>query len=36
MRRGGDHVRLSFSMVDESQIDEGVERLASLIGRLGP
>ena len=29
--RGGDSVRLSFSMVDESQIDEGVERLASLL-----
>ena len=29
--RGTDSVRLSFSMVDESQIDEGVERLASLI-----
>jgi 2-aminoadipate transaminase len=29
--RGGDNVRLSFSMVDESQIDEGVERLAALV-----
>ena len=29
--RGGDNVRLSFSMVDEAQIDEGVERLASLV-----
>jgi 2-aminoadipate transaminase len=29
--RGNDSVRLSFSMVDESQIDEGVERLASLV-----
>jgi 2-aminoadipate transaminase len=29
--RGSDSVRLSFSMVDESQIDEGVERLASII-----
>ena len=29
--RGSDSVRLSFSMVDESQIDEGVERLASLM-----
>jgi 2-aminoadipate transaminase len=29
--RGGDNVRLSFSMVDESRIDEGVERLASLV-----
>ena len=31
--RGGDSVRLSFSMVDESQIDEGIERLASLVAR---
>jgi 2-aminoadipate transaminase len=31
--RGGDSVRLSFSMVDESQIDEGIERLASLVSR---
>ena len=31
--RGDDSVRLSFSMVDESQIDEGVERLASLVAR---
>ena len=23
--------RLSFSMVDETQIDEGIERLASLV-----
>jgi 2-aminoadipate transaminase len=30
--RGVDSVRLSFSMVDESQIDEGIERLASLVG----
>ena len=29
--RGGENVRLSFSMVDESLIDEGVERLASLL-----
>jgi 2-aminoadipate transaminase len=29
--RGGENVRLSFSMVDESLIDEGVERLASLV-----
>ncbi|HEX7311835.1 MAG TPA: PLP-dependent aminotransferase family protein [Gaiellaceae bacterium] len=29
--RGGDSVRLSFSMVDESQIDDGIERLASLV-----
>jgi 2-aminoadipate transaminase len=29
--RGGDNVRLSFSEVDESLIDEGVERLAALV-----
>jgi 2-aminoadipate transaminase len=29
--RGGDNVRLSFSMVDEAQIDDGVERLAALV-----
>ena len=29
--RGGEDVRLSFSMVDESLIDEGVERLAGLL-----
>jgi 2-aminoadipate transaminase len=29
--RGRDNVRLSFSMVDEAQIDEGIERLASLL-----
>jgi 2-aminoadipate transaminase len=29
--RGADNVRLSFSMVDEASIDEGVERLASLL-----
>jgi 2-aminoadipate transaminase len=29
--RGTDSIRLSFSMVDESQIDEGVARLAALI-----
>jgi 2-aminoadipate transaminase len=29
--RGGDNVRLSFSMVDETLIDEGVGRLASLL-----
>src|SRR6266540_3024355 len=29
--RGGDSVRLSFSQVDESSIDEGIERLASLV-----
>jgi len=31
--RGGENVRLSFSMVDESLIDEGIERLASLVSR---
>ena len=29
--RGGGNVRLSFSMVDASLIDEGIERLASLV-----
>jgi 2-aminoadipate transaminase len=29
--RGSDNVRLSFSMVDEAQIDEGIERLAALV-----
>ena len=29
--RGGDNVRLSFSMVDETLIDAGIERLASLL-----
>jgi 2-aminoadipate transaminase len=29
--RGGDNVRLSFSLVDETLIDDGVERLASLL-----
>jgi 2-aminoadipate transaminase len=29
--RGGDKVRLSFSMVDEASIDEGIERLAALV-----
>jgi 2-aminoadipate transaminase len=29
--RGGDAVRLSFSMVDEEQIDDGIERLAALL-----
>jgi 2-aminoadipate transaminase len=29
--RGGENVRLSFSQVDESLIDEGVDRLASLL-----
>jgi 2-aminoadipate transaminase len=31
--RGGDNVRLSFSLVDESQIDSGIATLAKLIGR---
>ena len=29
--RGGGSVRLSFSMVDESQIEEGIERLGALL-----
>jgi 2-aminoadipate transaminase len=29
--RGNDNVRLSFSMVDETLIDDGVERLAALL-----
>jgi 2-aminoadipate transaminase len=29
--RGADTVRLSFSLVDEAQIDEGIERLATLM-----
>jgi 2-aminoadipate transaminase len=29
--RGGDSIRLSFSLVPEAQIDEGIERLASLV-----
>jgi 2-aminoadipate transaminase len=29
--RGGDNVRLSFSLVDEALIDEGIERLAALL-----
>ncbi len=29
--RGGDTVRLSFSLVDEGQIDDGIERLGSLL-----
>jgi 2-aminoadipate transaminase len=29
--RGRDTVRLSFSLVEEAQIDEGIERLASLV-----
>ena len=33
--RGADKVRLSFSMVDEAQIDEGIELLASLVRNGG-
>jgi 2-aminoadipate transaminase len=29
--RGADSVRLSFSLVDESQVDEGIARLAALL-----
>jgi 2-aminoadipate transaminase len=29
--RGRDNVRISFSLVDEAQIDEGVDRLAALL-----
>jgi DNA-binding transcriptional MocR family regulator len=29
--RGGDNVRLSFSLVDESAIDAGIARLAELL-----
>jgi 2-aminoadipate transaminase len=29
--RGGNNVRLSFSLVGEAEIDEGIERLASLV-----
>jgi 2-aminoadipate transaminase len=29
--RGSDNVRLSFSLVDEAKIDDGIERLASLV-----
>ena len=29
--RGVDRVRLSFSMVDEARIDEGIERVAALL-----
>jgi 2-aminoadipate transaminase len=29
--RGGDNVRLSFSMVAENQIDDGIARLAALV-----
>jgi 2-aminoadipate transaminase len=31
--RGAENVRLSFSLVDEALIDEGIERLASLVAR---
>ena len=29
--RGGDALRLSFSLVDEEKIDEGIARLGSLL-----
>jgi DNA-binding transcriptional MocR family regulator len=29
--RGGNTVRLSFSLVDEARIEDGIERLASLL-----
>ena len=29
--RGGDNVRLSFSLVDEPAIDDGIARLAELL-----
>ena len=29
--RGADSLRVSFSLVDEAQIDEGIARLASLV-----
>ena len=32
--RGGDTIRLSFSLVDEESIDEGIERLGSLVASL--
>jgi 2-aminoadipate transaminase len=31
--RGVENIRLSFSLVDETQIDAGIERLASLVAR---
>ena len=31
--RGTDQVRLSFSLVDEALIDDGIERLASAVKR---
>jgi hypothetical protein len=33
--RGGDTTRLSFSLVDEESIDEGIERLGTLVAGLG-
>jgi 2-aminoadipate transaminase len=30
--RGAEHIRLSFSMVAEDEIDEGIRRLATLLG----
>ena len=29
--RGADTVRLSFSMISEAQIDDGIERVAALL-----
>jgi DNA-binding transcriptional MocR family regulator len=29
--RGGENIRLAFSMLDEALIDEGIDRLASLL-----
>jgi len=29
--RGDDNVRLSFSLIDEARIDDGIDRLAALI-----
>jgi 2-aminoadipate transaminase len=34
--RGTENVRLSFSLVDEAQIDDGIERLAALVGAARP
>jgi len=31
--RGADSVRLSFSLVDEASIDDGIERLGSILAR---
>ena len=34
--RGGSNLRLSFSRVEDELIDEGVERLAALVGEMTP